>query len=132
MTTVRGTVINIHHHGATVRLEDGTLATIPAPELAANRPAYASSLAKRRALDFRVTGFERHRVAGLASSDRGETDEAVAVPASFSNDAFEARMGAYLKSTEEWAPADQVPPAERHFIRKKRRARLFEARVEPT
>lgn len=132
MTTVRGTVINIHHHGATVRLEDGSLATITAPELAANRPAYASSLAKRRPLDFRVTGIERHRVAVLASNDPSASLEAVAAPESFFDEAFEARMGAYLKSTQEWAPADQAPPAERHFIRKKRRARIFEARVEPT
>jgi hypothetical protein len=42
--------------------------------------------------------------------------------------AFEVQMNRYLKSTEEWAPPDRPAPAERHFIRKKRRAAFFEAR----
>lgn len=125
--TVRGTVINIHHHGATVRLEDGTLATVPAPELGVHRSAYASSLARRKPLDLCLTGVGRHRVAALPLETTAPRD---AAPTMLLDEAFEARMGAYLKSTEEWAPADQAPPAERHFIRKKRRARIFEARAD--
>ena len=46
--------------------------------------------------------------------------------------AFERRIGDYLRATQEWAPPDRPEPAERHFIRKKRRAALFEARKKPT
>ncbi|GAC1308742.1 MAG: hypothetical protein NVSMB19_22120 [Vulcanimicrobiaceae bacterium] len=133
MTSVRGTVINIHHHGATVRLEDGSLATVPALELLANRPAYVASLAKRLPLELTVDRHGRHRTAALAATSATASPAAVDVRAStFFDDVFEARMGAYLKETEAWAPPDQAPPAERHFIRKKRRARLFEARTDTT
>jgi hypothetical protein len=65
------------------------------------------------------------------------TERTVSLPASESgalqiDAAFEERMGAYLKETEAWAPPDRPPPAERHFIRKKRRAAFFEARNKPT
>lgn len=122
--TVLGTVINIHHLGATVRLEDGSLATISLAELVTNRSAFASSLARRQPLELVLTFGGRHRSAALATSARQPTD-ALAL-----DEAFEARMDAYLKATQEWAPSDQTPPAERHFIRKKRRARLFEARTD--
>jgi hypothetical protein len=46
--------------------------------------------------------------------------------------AFERRIAEYLKATEEWAPSDRPEPAERHFIRKKRRAAFFEARNPST
>jgi hypothetical protein len=71
-------VISIHQLGATVRLEDGTLAAV------------------------------------------------------LVDPSFEDQMTAYLKSTQEWAPLDRPPPAERHFIRKKRRAAFFEARGKGT
>ncbi len=132
--TVRGTVINIHHHGATARLEDGSLATISAAELAANRPAYASSLAKRKPLEFDLTIEGRHpsvMLADLASASPAVAAKTAAAITAM-DDAFEARMDAYLKATQEWAPPDQAPPAERHFIRKKRRARIFEARAVAT
>ncbi len=54
------------------------------------------------------------------------------VPALEPDANFEDRLNAYLKSTEEWAPPDRPEPAERHFIRKKRRAAHFEARSKPT
>lgn len=131
---MRGTVISIHHHGATVRLEDGSLATIGAPELAANRPAYAASLATRTPLEVAVDAHGRHRTAALANAASAATraGEPQVPPGTFFDDAFEARIGAYFKATREWAPSDQMPPAERHFIRKKRRARLFEARADGT
>lgn len=99
-------------------------------ELAANRPRYLTSLAKREPLAFSLDDRHgRHRVVTLEPP----TSPAVAAeqsPVGFADLVFEARIGAYLKSTEEWAPADQAPPAERHFIRKKRRARVFEARPD--
>jgi hypothetical protein len=41
---------------------------------------------------------------------------------------FEAQITAYLKSTEVWAPPDRPQPFERHLVRKRHRARLFESR----
>ncbi len=124
---VRGTVINIHHHGGTVRLEDGTLAAITETELLAHRPRYVSAHAKREALELLLDWNGRHATVTLEPpppvNDAGHD-------AAFEDTVFEARIGAYLKSTQEWAPPDQAPPAERHFIRKKRRARLFEARPD--
>ncbi len=124
---VRGTVINIHHHGGTVRLEDGTLAAITGSELVAHRPRYVSAHAKREALDLLLDRRGRHSTVTLEPPPVAEDAR---VDAAFADVVFEARIGAYLKSTEEWAPPDQAPPAERHFIRKKRRARLFEARPD--
>ena len=127
MTPVRGTVINIHFHGATVRLEDGSLAAVPAAELAAHRPTYVSSLDKRSPLALILDRHGRHRIVMLV-----RPDAAPAASPLIRNDAFEAQIGAYLKATEAWAPADRPAPAERHFIRKKRRARLFEAHGDST
>ena len=36
------------------------------------------------------------------------------------------------RASQEWAPADRPEPADRHFIRKNRRAALFEARNAST
>jgi len=128
----RGTVINVHYHGATVRLEDGTLAAVPAGELAANRPLFVSSYQRRTTLPLLVERHGRHATARLATSDSPEPVPRPPAAPQLVDEAFEQRMGAYLKATEEWAPADRPPPAERHFIRKKRRAALFEARNKPT
>lgn len=121
-----GTVINIHHHGGTVRLADGTLATITEPELLAHRPTYVASHAKREPLALVLERVGRHPTVALESTKVAPRAPDIA----FTDIVFEARIGAYLKATQEWAPADQAPPAERHFIRKKRRARLFEARPD--
>ena len=129
---VRGTVINIHELGATVRLTDGTLAAVAAPELASNRPAYVKSRDRRTELEFLLDRRGRHPVLSLAS-ERGGAAPAPEPLASISTAiAFEEQIEAYLKETQEWAPADRPEPSERHFIRKKRRAALFEARKRPT
>jgi hypothetical protein len=119
----------LHQLGATVRLEDGTLAAIPAGEVAANRPALVRSLQRREPLTLIVRREGRHPVASLPRPG--------ALPAprpapQLVDSGFEDRLTAYLKSTEEWAPPDRPQPAERHFIRKKRRAAFFEARTKPT
>ncbi len=129
MTEVRGTVINIHYHGATVRLDDGTLAAVAEAELAQNRPVYVASLQRRTPLTLALDGRGRHPLVALPRTLAVPVTEP-ALP--LADEAFEARMDDYLKSTEEWAPADRPPPAERHFIRKKRRARIFEARNTST
>jgi len=128
LSEVRGTVINVHHHGATVRLEDGTLAAVTAAELAENRSTYVASLQRRTPLALVRTARGRHALVSLAPSATHAPSPAPAL----SDDAFEARMDEYLKSTQEWAPPDRPAPAERHFIRKKRRARIFEARNTST
>jgi hypothetical protein len=129
----RGTVINIHGHGALLRLEDGALAVVRADELSANRPAYTASLRERSMLDVTLDRTGRHAVARLGTSPV----PLVAPVASEENalatdDVFEGRIDAYLKETEAWAPADRPAPSERHFIRKKRRAAIFEARNKLT
>ncbi len=123
---MRGTVINVHEHGATARLEDGTLAAIPAEEFVANRSAYVASRDRRLPLDLRVARHGRYAVASLVGSPPAEVSPVA------TDIVFEMRLGAYLKSTEAWAPPARPAPAERHFIRKKRRADFFEARKKPT
>jgi len=131
-------VINIHELGATVRLADGTLAAVAAPELASNRPAYVRSRDGRTELEFLLDSRGRHAVLSLARASAAEAPAPDLVPvrvpvASLSSDlAFEEQIGAFIKETQEWAPADRPEPSERHFIRKKRRAALFEARKRPT
>jgi hypothetical protein len=125
---VSGIVISVHEFGATVRLEDGTLAAVPAAEVAAQRPAVVAAFRRRAPLEFELDRSARHPVAHLSR-------ERVAPPSpapSLVDPAFEERIGAYLKATEEWAPPDRPAPAERHFIRKKRRAAVFEARTKAT
>src|ERR1700681_4142745 len=118
-----GLVISVHQLGATVRLEDGSLAALPESELNANRPAILRSFRRREPLSLEVERHARHAVAYLTREPRVEGKAATRL-----DSAFEQQMAAYLKSTEEWAPPDRPEPAERHFIRKKRRAAFFEAR----
>ena len=138
--TTRGTIINVHEYGATARLEDGSLAAIPAEEFATNRPAYVSSRDARKPLELRVVRFGRHATATLAGA-KPAADAIVAQPpsddqrsalATHTDIAFEMRLGAYLRETEAWSPTDRPAPAERHFIRKKHRADVFEARNKTT
>ena len=119
---VTGLVISVHQLGATVRLEDGSLAALPESELNANRPAILRSFRRREPLSLEVERHARHAAAYLTRAPlEGKA-------ATRLDSAFEQQMAAYLKSTEEWAPPDRPEPAERHFIRKKRRAAFFEAR----
>jgi hypothetical protein len=126
LSAARGVVICIHQLGATVRLEDGSLAAVPADATAAHRPRLTDSLRQREPLWLEVERSGRHAVA-LPSPARPAADDPLSL-----DPVFEDRISAYLKSTEEWAPPDRPPPAERHFIRKKRRAAFFEARGKPT
>jgi hypothetical protein len=126
--TSRGTVISIHRLGATVRLEDGTLASVPYAELCAHQDAFVTSLSRREPLTLELQQRGRHRSAFLARAER-ERSAPLAVVPSVHDSAFEEQMRRYLKETEEWAPPDRPAPAERHFIRKKRRAALFEGRA---
>ncbi len=112
--TLRGVVINVHALGAVVRLEDGRLASVPAGDITRNRDSYDRALARRKSLNFCVQGDPRHPVALL-------------VPQMHDAD-LEQQIAQYLKMTEEWEKPDAPPAHERHFLRKKRRAALFESR----
>jgi hypothetical protein len=134
--SLRGIVINVHAHGATVRLEDGGLAAVSSPELAARRALYTRSHERRESLEFEIASVDgrRHRTVRAAGAGNGTCDEAPATAETVApagerialvNDAFEERMADYLRSTQEWAPPDRPQPFERHFLRKKRRAAYF-------
>ena len=111
---IDGIVINLNAFGATVRLDNGDLASAPASDVEAHRPEYQRSLVGRKRLTFDLRRDGRRLTVVLAPVLR--------------DDAFEAQITSYLKSTEEWDARDGVPAAERHFLRKKRRAALFESR----
>jgi hypothetical protein len=119
---VRGTVINVHALGATVRLEDGRLMAVPIADVNANRAAYS------RALDARTTTlpFDLQGRSLMLAKTRADESIVASTPAPVLHDpAFEAQMNEYLRSTEEWAPPDRPQPFERHLFRKKQRAKTF-------
>jgi hypothetical protein len=129
VTASRGTVISVHRLGATVRLEDGTLAAVPYAELCAHQATFDASLSRREALALEVEPRGKHLLAFLARADRPAAEPVPAEIVSVHDSLFEEQMRRYLKETEEWAPPDRPHPAERHFIRKKRRAAHFEGRT---
>lgn len=112
--TSSGIVINLNAYGATVRLDDGDLASASAADVEHHREQYQRSLSGKRRLAFEVRREGRRCSVSLAPQLRDER--------------LEEQIASYLKSTEEWEPADGVPAAERHFLRKKRRAALFESK----
>jgi hypothetical protein len=114
MDTLGGIVINLNAYGATVRLDDGDLATAPASDVETHLDQYQRSLARRKRLAFEVRRDGRRRAVSLAPQIR--------------DDELEEQIATYLKSTEEWEQPNGVPAAERHFLQKKRRAALFEKR----
>jgi hypothetical protein len=117
---VRGSVINVHALGATVRLEDGRLVAVPLIDVNKNRAMYTRSLGQRGTLPFDLDG----RMVTLATT---RVDEPPGEAAAIVNDdpGFEAQIAAYLKQTETWAPSDRPQPFERHLFRKRQRAKQF-------
>ena len=112
--TSGGIVINLNAYGATVRLDEGDLATASAADVESHREQYQRSLARRSRLAFEVRREGRRCAVSLAPQLHDET--------------LEQQIASYLKSTEEWDATDGLAAAERHFLRKKRRAALFESR----
>ena len=112
--TAGGIVINLNAYGATVRLDDGDLATASSGDVESHRDQYQRSLLHKKRLAFEVRRAGRRFAVSLAPQIHDET--------------LEEQIASYLKSTEEWEPAEGLPSAERHFLRKKRRAALFESR----
>lgn len=117
MELVAGIVINLNAYGATVRLENGEIATAPAVDVEAHQTDYQRSLVRRKRLSFDLRRDGRRPTVLLVPQLRDEE--------------FEAQIASYLKSTEEWESPDGIPAAERHFLRKKRRAALFESKHTP-
>lgn len=109
--TTSGIVINLNTYGATVRLDDGDLATASPADVQSHRDQYQRSLTARKRLAFEIRRDGRRCAVSLAPQIR--------------DDKLEEQIASYLKSTEEWEPTDGPPAAERHFLRKKRRAALF-------
>lgn len=140
---VRGTVINVHTFGATVRLESGEMASAPIGDVNANRATYTQALASRVNLPFdstaplstadmgpnqnRLTVAERP-ILRLAKTRIDEPIGAGAQAPLLHDEHFEEQIAGYLKDTQEWERADAPPAHERHFLRKKRRAATFESR----
>lgn len=112
--TSGGIVINLNAYGATVRLDDGDLASASAHDVETHRDEYQRSLMRRKRLAFEVRREGRRCAVSLAPQIHDET--------------LEEQIASYLRSAEEWEPADGVPAAERHFLRKKRRAAFFESK----
>jgi hypothetical protein len=112
---VLGCVINLNAFGATVRLESGELASAPAGDVEAHRPDYERGMSTRKTIPFVLhPGSRRPMVTIAPRIDEPELDEQIA---------------RYLESTAEWEnDADGVPAHERHFLRKKKRAALFESK----
>ncbi|MBV9233846.1 MAG: hypothetical protein JO030_07375 [Candidatus Eremiobacteraeota bacterium] len=109
--TQGGIVINLNAYGATIRLDGGELASAGAADVDGHRDRYQRALWQGTRLAFEVRRTGRRCAVKLAPQIRDER--------------LEEQIAAYLKSTQEWEPADGVPAAERHFLRKKRRAALF-------
>ena len=123
---VRGSVINVHNLGAIVRLEDGRLVAAPIGDVNKNRSAYTRALEhKDVTLPFDLVG----KMVVIAQTRIDEVAPTTDVPP-LTDPSFEAQIAAYLKSTEEWAPADRPQPFERHLVRKRQRAKFFESRAE--
>lgn len=112
--TQHGVVINVNAYGATVRLEDGRLASAPAADVEKHRGHYDRAVLTRKPLAFLVQPGGRHPMVTMAPQLRDEQ--------------FESQITDYLKSTQEWEDPEKPPAHERHFLRKKRRAALFESR----
>lgn len=110
---VRGSVININAYGAIVRLESGEIASVQPHDLRERRSDYDRAMRVRKPLE-----FERHNGRRLT----------VKLAPQISDAGLEEQIVGYLKMTEEWDVRDGVPAHERHFLRKKRRAALFESR----
>jgi hypothetical protein len=121
---VLGVVINVHALGATVRLDDGRLASANAADVARHRAAYGRSLERRTPLTFVRHG---ERAVTLCESADAAVAAQAAERAVLSDEAFEQQLAAYLKETENWAPPDRPAPLERHLFRKTQRAKAFKS-----
>ena len=125
---VRGTVINVHMFGATVRLENGDVASVPIADVNANRATYTRAVAERTDLPFDAHQGVRHKILVLAKTRVDEPIDPSTPPPIINDEHLEDQIANYLKDTQEWERDDAPPMHERHFLRKKRRAAVYESR----
>jgi hypothetical protein len=114
---MKGIVINVNAYGAMVRLDDGRLASAPVADVEKHRGYYDKGVLTRKPMEFAIQTEGRRPMVMLAPQLRDED--------------LESQIASYLKSTQEWENPDLPPAHERHFLRKKRRAALFESRHSP-
>jgi hypothetical protein len=125
---VRGSVINVHALGATVRLENGKLVSVPLIDVNKNRATYTRAVGQKTTLPFDLDG----RAVRLATTRVDEPIVAASTTtATLDDPGFEAQIAAYLKQTESWAPTDRPEPFERHLFRKRQRAKHFRGEGAP-
>jgi hypothetical protein len=125
---VRGSVINVHALGATVRLENGKLVSVPLIDVNKNRATYTRAVGQKTTLPFDLDG----RAVRLATTRVDEPIVATSTTtAALDDPGFEAQIAAYLKQTESWAPTDRPEPFERHLFRKRQRAKHFRGEGAP-
>lgn len=123
-----GFVLDLHGHGALVRLLDGRLAALPAAECEAHAELVRLALRDRCPVRFLVEEAGRRPALRLAETRDVGTPRDSSIAPEFTDSAFEARMTHYLRSLEDGrTPGDEPDPAERERLRKARRARGFEA-----
>ena len=109
--TSTGIVINLNRYGGTVRLDDGDIASANPADVETHRSEYERSLTDHRRLTFEVRREGRRRTVLLAPQ--------------IVDEGLEEKISAYLRETEEWEMPDALPAAERHFLKKKKRAAVF-------
>lgn len=114
--------------GATVRLENGEVASVPIVDVNANRSTYTRALAAKTDLPFDAHDGPRHKILVLAKTRIDEPIDPSTPPPIITQEHLEEQIASYLKDTQEWEHDDAPPAHERHFLRKKRRAALFESR----
>jgi hypothetical protein len=113
--TLHGIVINLNRYGGTVRLDDGDIASANPVDVETHRNAYERSLTNHQRLSFEVRRDGRRRSVLLAPQ--------------IVDEALEEKIAAYIRDTEEWETPDAPPAAERHFLKKKKRAAIFAKRA---
>ena len=112
--TSAGIVINLNRYGGAVRLDDGDIASANPADVETHRNVYERSLTDRQRLTFEVRRHGRRRFVLLAPQ--------------IVNDDLEDKISAFLRESEEWETPDTVPAADRHFLKKKKRAAIFAKR----
>ena len=125
---MRGSVINVHALGATVRLENGKLVSVPLIDVNKNRATYTRVVGQKTTLPFDLDGRSVRLATTRVDEPIVPTSTTSAVP---DDPGFEAQIAAYLKQTETWAPPDRPEPFERHLFRKRQRARQFRGEGAP-
>lgn len=104
-----GVVINLNAFGATVRLSDGSLASVPTADVEVNRATYERALMRRSELRFVLRpGSRRAMVMLVPEISDAHLDEQIA---------------AYMKSVESIEGMEA-----HHFLQKVRRAVNFQSK----